>query len=128
MALGKQIGEFSLKITSFTVTPGPGGTITIQSNCEGPVGGDVGAGIYIGTLTTGGGPGAKSGTWSACGMNFLNEGGSIAVSGQGTWEESGPNKWRFRGTTQSSDGRVVATEYAADLATRSMTGKLYEWN
>ena len=30
MALGKAIGEFSLKAASFTVTPGPGSTFTIH--------------------------------------------------------------------------------------------------
>jgi hypothetical protein len=64
------------------------------------VSGEQGAGTAIGTLTAVGGPGAKSGTWSYCGMTFLNAGGSMGVSGQGTWEESGVNKWRFHGTSQ----------------------------
>ena len=127
MALGKAIGEFSLKATSFTVTPGSGGAISIQGNFEGPVSGDQGAGIGIGTLTAEGGPGAKSGTWSYCGLTFLNTGGSTGVTGHGTWEESALNKWRYRGTSQGSDGRVTAVEFDGDLATRTMAGKIYEW-
>jgi hypothetical protein len=127
MALGKVIGEFSLKATSFTVTPGSGGAMTIQGNFEGPTSGDQGAGTGMGTLTAEGGPGAKSGTWRYCGMTFLNSGGSTGVTGQGTWEESGPNKWRYRGTGENSDGSVTAVEYEGDLATRTIAGKVYEW-
>ena len=127
MALGKAIGEFSLKATSFTVTPGSGGAISIQGNFEGPVSGEQGAGTGIGTLTTEGEPGGKSGAWSYCGMTFLNTGGSTGVTGHGTWEESGSNKWRFRGTGQGSDGRVTAVEFDADLAARTIAGKTYEW-
>jgi hypothetical protein len=32
MALGKVIGEFSLKATSITVTAGPGGAMSLQGN------------------------------------------------------------------------------------------------
>lgn len=127
MALGKVIGEFSLKATSYTVSPGSGGTISIQGNFEGPVSGEQGAGTGVGTLTTQGKPGVKNGTWSYCGLTFLNNGGSTGVTGHGTWEESAPNKWRFRGTGQGSDGRVTAVEFDGDLATRTIAGKSYEW-
>ena len=127
MALGKAIGEFSLKATSFTVTPSPGGTFSIQGNYEGPVSGELGAGTGIGTLTAAGELGSKSGTWSYCGMTFLNAGGNIGVTGHGTWEESGANKWRFRGTGKDSDGRVTAVEFEGDLATRTIAGKVYDW-
>ena len=36
MAAGKQVGEFSLKSTSLTLTPGPGGSVLVQGNFEGP--------------------------------------------------------------------------------------------
>ena len=35
MAAGKQVGEFSLKTTSLTLTPGPGGSVLVQGNFEG---------------------------------------------------------------------------------------------
>ena len=127
MALGKAIGEFSLKAASFTVTPGPGSAFTIQGNFEGPVSGEAGAGTGVGTITVAFEPGAKSGTWSYSGLTFLNSGGSTGVTGHGTWEEIGSNKWRYRGTGKGSDGRVTAVEFDGDLATRTMAGKVYEW-
>ena len=127
MALGKAIGEFSLKATSFIVTPGPGKSMSIQGNFEGPTSGEAGAGTGIGTLTVVSEVGAKSGTWQWCGMTFLNTGGSMGVEGQGTWEESSANKWRYRGTGEDSDGRVTAVEFEGDLATRTIAGKAYEW-
>jgi hypothetical protein len=35
MAKGKQLGEFSVKFTSFTLTPGPAGSTLVQGNFEG---------------------------------------------------------------------------------------------
>ncbi len=64
MALGKQIGEFSLKQTSSTVTPGSGGTLALQINFQGQVSGEAGEGLAIGTQTVAYEPNMKSGTWS----------------------------------------------------------------
>jgi hypothetical protein len=91
------------------------------------VSGEAGTGTGIGTLTVVAEPGAKSGTWTWCGTTFLNTGGSVGVDGQGTWEESSANKWRYRGTGENSDGSVTAVEYEGDLATRTIAGKIYEW-
>ena len=128
MALGKQIGQFSLKPTSYTITPGPGGTPTIQGNFEGSVSGEEGEGTATGTLTVAYEPNMKSGTWSYCGLTAFNKGGGNVVNSQGTWEETGPNKWRYRGTGQQSDGRTYATEFDGDFATRTWAGKIYEWS
>ena len=66
MALGKELGSFELKTTSFTVTPGPGKGRITQVNCEGTMSGDV-TGVILGTLTVvTAEPGAKTGTWSWC--------------------------------------------------------------
>jgi hypothetical protein len=35
MAAGQPIGEYSLKATSLTLTPGPGGSVLVQANYEG---------------------------------------------------------------------------------------------
>jgi hypothetical protein len=48
MALGKQIGQFSLKPTSTTITPGPGGAVTVEGNFEGPVSGEEGELLEVG--------------------------------------------------------------------------------
>jgi hypothetical protein len=127
MALGKQVGDFSLKATSVTVSPGPGTTLTTQVNFEGPAKGDAGTGVLIGTLTIVGEPGAKSGTWSWCGVMALNTGGSFGSQGQGHWEESGSHRWRYRGTNTTSDGRKSAVEAEGNLAERAVTGTFYEW-
>jgi hypothetical protein len=128
MALGKQIGEFSLKLISTTVSPGPGNVQTWQANFEGPVSGEAGAGSYVGTMTVVWEPGAKSGTWSACGATALTSGGTLGGSTQGTWEEAGSQKWRYRGSGRLADGRTVAVEFEGDVVTRTWAGKLYEWS
>jgi hypothetical protein len=130
MALGKQIGEFSLKQTSGTLTPGSGGTLDLQLNFQGQVSGEVGEGLALGTQSVAYEPNMKSGTWSYCGMTVLKKGGGNTVNSQGTWEETGPLKFRYRGTAQFSDGRTCGVEYTGDAATGSVTlsGKLYEWS
>jgi len=127
MALGKEIGQFSFKSTSATLIPGPGKAITFQTNFEGTSKGEAGEGIEFGTLTVIAEPGAKSGTWEWCGAVFLKGGGGLGGNSHGTWHESGPNKWQYRGTGQYSDGRLFAIESEEDLATRTITGKSYEW-
>jgi hypothetical protein len=76
MALGKQIGAFTLQQTSSTVTPGSGNALTIHVNLQGQVSGAAGEGRAIGTMTVAYEPNMKSGTWSYCGMTTLNSGGA----------------------------------------------------
>ena len=130
MALGKQIGEFSLKQTSSTVTPGSGGTLAMQINLQGQLSGEAGEGIAIGTMSVAYEPNLKSGTWSYCGMDALNSGGGSTVNSQGTWEETGRLKFRHRGTAQFSDGRTCGVEFENDATSGSviLSGKLYEWS
>jgi hypothetical protein len=122
MATGKEIGEFSLKFTSLTFTPGPGGSVLVQANCEGTAAG-FGAVLGTGTFVS---AGMKSGTWSWCGAAYLDNGDSITGNGQGTHESSGRHKWRTQGINHLSDGRTLAVEGEIDLASRSWTGKLFE--
>jgi hypothetical protein len=120
MAKGKQIGEFSLKFTSFTLTPGPAGSTVIQGNCEGPV---TGFGTVLGTLTAVGG---KGGTLSWCGAGYLDNGDQVSAIGSGTYESSGKHHWRAQMFMQISDGSSIVSEGEIDLATRSLTGKNFE--
>ena len=122
MAKGKEIGGFSLKFTSFTLTPGPAGSMVIQGNCEGPV---TGFGTVLGTAAFVGG---KSGTFSYCAGAYLDNGEQLSGTGSGTYESSGKHHWRTQLLTQISDGRTVASEGELDLATRSWTGKIFENN
>ena len=126
MAQGKQIGEFSLKMTSRTFTPGPGNTLALQVNFEGPVTG-VMAGLHSGTLSVVIVPGAKSGTYTYCGATYLNNGDLVAASSQGTVENIGNHKRRLRGVNHFSDGSIAAVEAEGDLTAGTLIGALYEW-
>ena len=77
MAVGKQIGEFSLKTTSLTLTPGPGGRVLIQGNFEGtsPTFGTI---LRTATFVS---VGAKSGTFSVCAAAYLENGGTVVIGG-----------------------------------------------
>jgi hypothetical protein len=124
MAQGKQTGEWSSKFTSFTLTPGPGGSIVTQGNYEGPLTGEV-AGTLIGTITFVGG---KSGTYSMCVSVFLNDGNAMSVTGSGMYESSGKHHWATQGTAQLPDGQTLILSGEVDLASRSWTGKSFERN
>ncbi len=120
MAKGKSVGEYSLKFTSFTLTPGPAGSILTQGNCEGT---GTGFGTTFGTATFVGG---KSGTFSWCGSSFLDNGEQNSHTGPGTYESSGKHHWRTQLFVEVSDGRALVSEGEIDLATRSWNGKLFE--
>ena len=123
MAVGKQIGEFSLKSTSLTYSA----TGTGQANFEGSVKGEGLTGPVLGTLTATGAPGAKSGTCSWAGTSYLDNGEETGGKGEGTWEKIGTHKWRIRAVVYLSDGRTVASDGVLELATRSYTGTIFEW-
>ena len=122
MALGKQVGEFSLKATTFTVTPGPAGSVLVQANCEGPA---TGFGTVLGTLTAAS-AGQKNGTWSWCAAAYLDNGDSVTGNGQGTFESVGPNRWRTQGVAHLADGRTLVSEGEIALAARTWSGKIFE--
>jgi hypothetical protein len=120
MAKGKPIGEFSLKFTSITLTPGPGASTITQANCEGPV---TGFGTVLGTGTFVGG---KSGTLSWCSAAYLDDGEQTSGSGSGTYESSGKHRWKTLAVVNSSDGRSVYSEGEIDLVSRSWKGNIFE--
>ncbi len=120
MAKGKQLGEFSLKFTSFTFTPGPAGSVLTQGNCEGTA---SGFGTVLGTATFVGG---KSGTFSWYSHAHLDNGDQLSGTGSGTYESTGKHHWRAQGFHQNSDGRNLISEGEIDLAKRSWTGTLFE--
>jgi hypothetical protein len=127
MALGKPLGEFSLKSTSLTYTAtGSGGSV--QGNFEGTAKGEGLSGPVLGTLIAVGAPGAKSGTCSWVGTSYLDNGEEVEAKGEGTWEKTGAHRWRIRGINYLSDGRTIASDGMIELATRSFTGTLYEWS
>ena len=122
MATGKQIGEFAVKSTSLTLTPGPGGSTLVQGNFEGT---SAAFGTILRTATFVS-VGAKSGTYSVCAAAFLENGESLTGNGQGTFENIGRHKWRLQEVILISDGRSFGVESEMDLATRSWVGKIFE--
>jgi len=127
MAQGKKIGEFSLKATTTTFTPGPGNTIAVQVNYEGPVTGEI-AGFHRGTFSTVVVLGAKSRTYTYCGITWPTTGEAVALSSQGTTENIDSTKRQVRGVNHFSDGRIAAVEAELDIAAGTLVGSLYEWN
>lgn len=121
MALGKEIGEFSLKSTSTSYAEDG---VTVRIDLDGKA---TGYGTVLGTLTMRGEPGAKSGSCSWRGQGFLEGGDTVIGSGEGTWEEIGKHKWRTRLVVATSDGRTHASDGQLNLEGRSLTGKMLEW-
>ena len=122
MAAGKGLGEFSLKATSLTLTPGPGGSVLVQGNFEGP---STNFGTILRTATFAS-VGAKSGTYSVCAAAYPENGDTLTGTGQGTFESIGRHRWRVQELFHVSDGRPMEVEGEIDLATRTWTGKIFE--
>ncbi len=122
MPSGKQIGEYSMKSTSLTLAPGPGGSMVITANFEGTA---TGFGTIVGTGTFVGG---KSGTFSYCGAAYLDNGDTNSGLGTGTYESVGQHRWHTAGILQLSDGSAFISEGEIDLASRSWKGKMFEKN
>jgi hypothetical protein len=123
MAKGKELADFSMNLTTITFSPGPGGSVLNEGNFEGTATG--GFGTVAGTATFVGG---KSGTFSYCGTAWLDSGDELTSTGSGSYESSGKHHWQTQGVLQLSDGSTVVSEGEIDLAERSWTGKVSEWN
>jgi hypothetical protein len=119
MASGKQIGEFSFKFSTLTVTPGPGGSILRQVTWEGTA---TGFGTVFSTATYVGG------TFSDCALAYLDNGDELNSIGHGTSVRTEKHRWHVEGIHQISDGRRIASEGEIDLAERSWKGKIFEMN
>jgi hypothetical protein len=115
---GQQVGDFSLKFTSFTIAPGPVGPPTIHGNVEG-TGAAPKQGTVIGTATFVGSD--KGGVYNLVGINYQDDGEVTALLRTGTYESSGKHRWR----TESSDLQMIG-EGELDLASRSWKGKIYK--
>lgn len=122
MALGKEIGDFSLNSTS-TRYAEDGGAVEIALD-----GTATGYGTVLGTLHLRSEPGAKSGTCSWRGQGFLDNGETVVGIGEGTWQEIGKHRWRTRMVIATSDGGTHASDGQLNLEGRSLTGKMLEWS
>ncbi len=122
MALGKEIGDFSFKITSVSYPDDQTATV----DCDGTA---SGFGTVLGTLSfTLSQPGATRGALNWRGQSFLDSGEALQVVGDGAYEEVGQHKWRTRLVISVSDGQIFASDGQLDLASRSLAGKLLEWS
>lgn len=122
MALGKEIGTFSLKVTSVSYSD-DGATL----NCDGTA---DNFGTVLGSLTVSGGgdPNVTSGGLSWRGEAYLENGEVLRAAGEGAWEQLGQHKWRTRLVITVSDGQIFASDGQVDLASRSISGKNVEWS
>ncbi len=122
MALGKELGTYKLKQT--TVSYGEdGGTVSLDFD-----GTATDFGTVLGSLIIRGAPGATQGPCSWRGQSFQDNGERSVAMGEGTWEDSGKNKWRIRLLVNTSDGQTFGTDGMLDLATRSLNGKMLDWS
>lgn len=116
--MSKEIGEFSLKATTFTV-----GDDALSANWEGTA---TGFGDVLGTLSARGEPGAEFGTCSWRSASFLDDGSQLEAAGEGTWKSLGKHRFQLRFTHAISDGSTVLADGVVDMAKRTFTGKLFD--
>ncbi len=124
MQLGKEIGSFSTKTTSMTVTPGDGDALDVSANVEGSAKLDGANVTVVGTVIFKGD--AESGTLDWTARGFLESGGAISGKAHGTYQLTGPNIWQTTQIERLSDGRVIASRGEIDLAKRAWTGKIFD--
>ena len=122
MALGKEIGQFSLKATSTRYSAEGAG---VEIDLDGTA---TGYGTVLGTLHLRGEPGAKGGTCSWRGQGFLENGETVIGVGEGTWQEIGKHQWRTRMVVTTSDGNTHGSDGRLNLDGRSLSGKMLEWS
>jgi hypothetical protein len=122
MALGKEVGTFDMKITSWSQAE-DGGSVAITVDGAG-----TNFGTVLGTLTGQIAPGAKNGAASWRSQAFLDNGEVVQGRGEGTWTESGKHKWRIRLIVTVSDDRLIAVDGTLNLKKRSLSGKILDWS
>lgn len=120
MALGKELGEFSFKITSVTYAEDGSAYLSVDGTA-------TRYGTVLGTIIVKGEPGATSGTAKWIGEGFLDDGSVVRGTGDGTFEEIGKHVWRTRLVISVSDGATFASDGKIDLASRSYSGKNLDW-
>ena len=116
--MSKEIGDFSLKSTSFTV-----GDDSFCANWEGTA---TGFGDVVGTLSARGETGAEFGTCSWRSASFLENGDQVQSAAEGTWQSIGKHRYQVRLIHAISDGRTVLSDGVADMASRSFNGKMFD--
>jgi len=125
MAVGKAVGEFSMKSTSVTVSTSAGG-VASQINLEGTA---TNFGTVIGTMTfVADAPGAKTGRTAWLGAGYLENGEILRGSGEGFFTDAGKHKWRVRSVLRISNGTVLLADGELSLKGRIYKGTLHDWS
>ncbi len=124
MALGKELGTFDLKSTSFTLIPGKNKTVEVSANFEGRVQGRT-EGDVIATMTFAS-PDGKDGTYTVSTRTLFDDGSIQDASGQGkTTYESG-HTWRVAGVAEISNGRSYGITGEIDYVARTFKGTIFD--
>jgi len=122
MAFGKELGVYDLKQTGVSHSE-DGATVSVDFD-----GTATNFGTVLGSLILRGTPGATQGPCSWRGQSFQESGERSVATGEGTWEDSGKNRWRVRLLISTSDGQTFGTDGMLDLASRSLKGKQLDWS
>lgn len=126
MAIGKELGTFELRSTSFTLAPGKKKAVNVSANFEGRVTGVV-DGSVITTMTVES-KNAKDGKYKISSRCFLDNGEILDASGEGKTTHLGGHKWRVAGVADMSNGESYAVTGEINFADRLFTGAMYERN
>lgn len=105
-----------------TLLPGPAGSTISQVNFEGTA---TGFGTVAITASFVGG---KTGTLSANGVAYLENGDLLTGAAAGTFESNGVHRWKTTAIWHISDGSALLNEGEIDLASRTWKGENFEWN
>ena len=118
-AIGEKITEFRAKVTSATMTEA--GLVVNGEGEAGPFG------TIVATMTLGPAVDAagETGPMVLRGTGFSADGSTVPYVGSGVWRTSGHHKWEVKGINQTASGERVFFVQENDLATRSMTGTIY---
>lgn len=124
MAVGKELGEFTMQYTSVTVEPGKGGSVTLHVNFEGSSSGEF-ACDAVATMTVDSRNG-KDGDYRISARCFMRDGSIVDANGEGKTVHGDGNTWSVAGITEVSGRRAYAIQGNIDLQARSFNGKMFE--
>ena len=124
--MAESLGEVTLQMVNNSFAREADGTVVAIADFQGTAGG---FGAVLGTLRfpLPNGP-ATSGTCSWTGQAFPGDGPWTLHKAEGTWEQiKGQNRWKITfPSSESSDGSRIRTEAEIDLATRSLSGQMFD--
>ncbi len=124
MAVGKQIGEFTMHYTSVTLEPGKGGSVTLHANFEGSSTGEFVCDA-LATMTIDSRNG-KDGDYRISVRCFMHDGSIVDGNGEGKTVHGKGHTWSVAGITEVSGKRGYAIRGEIDLQGRSFIGKMFE--